>query len=315
MNAVMNAMSLGSHSLPVVIGPERRDSDIVAWAKAERQTLKTHLHRDGGVLFRGWRINGLAHFERLMTEGLGRELLVYRNQSTPRSEIRGRIYSSTEYPADQHIELHNENAYTHSWAEQILFFCVKASETGGETPIADSRRVYQRIPEAIRTRFEQHGVMYVRNYDGLDLPWQTVFQTEDRQSVEAQCTEAGIQWEWLGADRLRTREVAQATWVHPETGESVWFNQAHLFHVSALSPAVRNALSGSLSEADYPRNAYFGDGSPISESDLAQIRAAYAAETVAFPWQAGDIMLLDNVLVAHGRRPYTGSRKVVVGMI
>ncbi|WP_206208000.1 TauD/TfdA family dioxygenase [Ahniella affigens] len=315
MSAVMNALSGGQHELPVVVGPPRRDTDIVAWVKAERETLGRHLHTIGGVLFRGWRINGLAHFERLMTEGLGREPLEYRNQSTPRSEVRGRIYSSTEYPADQHIELHNENAYTSAWAERILFYCVKASDTGGETPIADSRRVLQRIPDAVRARFEQHGVMYVRNYDGLDLPWQTVFQTTDRESVVAQCVAAGIQWEWLGGDRLRTREVAQATLAHPITSEPVWFNQAHLFHVSALHPTVRAALAGSMDERDYPRNAYFGDGSPISDSDLAQIRAAYAAETIAAPWQVGDILLLDNVLVAHGRRPFTGARKIVVGMV
>lgn len=315
MNAILNVADTSHQQLPCVIAPERRDSDVVAWAKANREVLSGLLHTVGGVLFRGFRVNGLAHFERLMTEGLGREPLCYRNQSTPRTEVRGRIYSSTEYPADQHIELHNENAYTSAWADQILFYCVKNSEQGGETPIADSRRVFERIPESIRERFERHGIMYVRNYDGIDLPWQTVFQTTDRSEVEAQCHEAGIRFEWLGGDRLRTFEVAQATLRHPVTGALVWFNQAHLFHVSALNPNVRAALAASLPEEDYPRNAYLGDGSPICEDDLAVIRAAYAAETVAFPWRVGDILLLDNVLVAHGRRPFVGARKIVVGMV
>jgi alpha-ketoglutarate-dependent taurine dioxygenase len=314
MNAAIDELAASVQSLPAVIRAQRRDADVVQWARDHHEEIDRLLATHGGILFRGFRVNGVAHFERFMTEGFDRELLEYRNRSTPRSEVRGRIYTSTEYPADQHIELHNENSYTSTWAERIFFHCVKPSDTGGETPIADSRRVFDRIPAEVRARFEHHGVMYVRNYDDLDLPWQTVFQTDDPREVEAHCDASGIHWEWLDGKRLRTREVAQATLRHPTSGESVWFNQAHLFHVSSLQPAVRRALTATMSEADLPRNAYFGDGSRIDDADLAAVRAAYAAETVAFPWHAGDILALDNMLVAHGRRPFTGSRKVVVGM-
>lgn len=300
--------------LPQVIDAPSRSADVVAWARGHQQHIDDLLSIHGGVLFRGFRVNGVAHFERFMTEGFERELLTYRNRSTPRTEVRGRVYTSTEYPADQHIELHNENSYTSAWAERIFFHCVKPSDTGGETPIADSRKVYARIADDVRERFERHGVMYVRNYDDLDLPWQSVFQTEDPREVEAHCEASGIEWEWLDATRLRTREVAQATLQHPASGEWVWFNQAHLFHVSSLQPAVRAALTATVAEEHLPRNAFFGDGSRIDDADLAAVRAAYAAETVAFPWHAGDILMLDNVLAAHGRRPFTGSRKVVVGM-
>lgn len=314
VDVIESARVTRDDALPATVLAQRRDADAVQWAQAHQDEIAHLLATWGGVLFRGFRINGVAHFDRFMTEGFGRELLSYRNRSTPRSEVRGRVYTSTEYPADQHIELHNENSYTSAWADTIFFHCVKPSETGGETPIADSRKVYARIPEAVRERFERHGVMYVRNYDGLDLPWQSVFQTEDPREVEARCDASGIEWEWLGGERLRTREVAQATLQHPRSGEWVWFNQAHLFHVSSLQEDVRKALTATVDSADLPRNACFGDGSAIADEDLAAVRAAYAAETVAFPWQAGDILMLDNVLAAHGRRPFTGSRKVVVGM-
>ncbi len=304
-----------SSALLVTVEAQGRGADPVEWGVRNEQWLKDMLHSRGAVLLRGFRVNGVAHFERFIADVFGQSPLGYRNQSTPRTAIRGNIYSSTEYPADQFIPLHNENAYSTTWARKILFHCVKVSESGGETPIADSRRVLERIPVATRERFERHGVLYVRHYDGLDLPWQTVFQTEDPREAERQCRESGIDYAWDGFGCLQTREVAQATLAHPETGEQVWFNQAHLFHVSSLPTATRDALLAAVGEARLPRNAYYGNGSEITEQDLSAIRAAYDAETVTFSWQAGDILILDNVLVAHGRRPFAGARKIVVGMV
>lgn len=158
--------------------------------------------------------------------------------------------------------------------------------------------------------------MYVRNYDeGLDLSWAAVFQTTDRSQVEAYCHEAGIDFEWLGRNRLRTRQVCQAAVVHPITGAWVWFNQAHLFHVSSLEPSVRAALSSTCEARDYPRNAYYGDGSTIEDEVLESVRDAYRQETTIFPWQAGDVLMLDNMLMTHGRQPFMGQRKVVVAMV
>jgi hypothetical protein len=155
--------------------------------------------------------------------------------------------------------------------------------------------------------------MYVRNYgDSLDLSWRDVFQTTERAEVETFCREAGIQFEWRGKNELQTRQICQAVATHPHTGESVWFNQAHLFHVSNLEPEIRKSLM--VSTGDLPRNAYYGDGSSIEEEALEAIRTAYATETVVFPWQTKDVLVLDNMLTAHGRRPYKGARSIVVGM-
>lgn len=302
-------------SMPVTLRPQRFGVDLVGWAAEHVDHIEALLHLHGAVRLRGFKVNGSAHLERLIGAMYRRELIEYTNRSTPRSQVRGRIYTSTEYPADAEIPMHNENAYTSSWPSRLFFLCVRPSVSGGQTPVADSRRVLQRLSPSLIERFERCGVRYVRNYGVLDLPWQDVFQTDSHEEVEAFCHQRGIAWTWKSDGGLRTSETCQATTVHPVTGEKVWFNQAHLFHVSSLVAELRDALAAGLALDDLPRNACLGDGSPIDEGDLADIRAAFAAESVAEPWQAGDVLLLDNVLAAHGRRPFTGERSVLVGMV
>ena len=231
------------------------------------------------------------------------------------SRVQRQVYTSTEYPPHQHIPLHNEQAYTREWPMKIWFYCGQAPEEGGYTPIADSREVYRRIPACIREHFNRKQVMYMRNYgNGLDVPWQKVFNTEDPAVVEAFCRTNGILYEWKADGELRTRQVAQAIAVHPLTGETVWFNQAHLFHVSNLEPAVREDLLAVVAEEDLPRNACYGDGSPIESDLLDEIRDVYRSVAVQFSWQEGDVMMLDNMLAAHGRTPFKGRRQILVAM-
>ena len=157
--------------------------------------------------------------------------------------------------------------------------------------------------------------MYVRNYGGdIDLSWQNVFQTASKTEVEQYCRQADISFEWLGNDRLRTRQICQSVARHPKTGEMVWFNQANLFHVSSLPPEVQKSLLTGFGEEFLPRNAYFGDGERIEDSVIRHINQVYEREWAAFPWQKGDVVMLDNMLAAHGRNPFRGQRKVVVGM-
>ncbi len=299
--------------LPLLLEPGVEGLSLTQWAAGKTDLIAQKLRSNGGILFRGFGVSTVDEFELLLQSMVG-DLFHYSYRSTPRTQVSGRIYTSTEYPEHQTILLHNEMSYSRSWPMVIGFFCLEASLEGGETPIADSRNVFKSIDPAVRDRFIEKGVMYVRNYDdSLDLSWQDVFQTADRCEVEAYCRKAGIEFEWKGENELRTWQVCQAVATHPHTCEKVWFNQAHLFHVSSLAPEIRESLLASTS-GEPPRNAYYGDGSPIEEEALEGIRAAYANEAVIFGWEKGDILVLDNMLTAHGRRPYRGARRIVVGM-
>lgn len=300
--------------LPLLATPGLEGVDLAAWMRDHRGWMQERLLRHGGILFRGFALAGPEELEAVV-QALAGEPMAYTYRSTPRKQVRGEIYTSTEYPASQSIPLHNEMSYSRQWPMKILFLCVQPAERGGATPIADSHRVFERIEPRVREAFARRGVMYVRNYGaGVDLPWQEVFQTDDRERVERFCAGSGIEVEWLPGDRLRTRQVCQGVASHPRGGEPLWFNQAHLFHVSSLPEAVRDHLLAQFAEDELPRHAFYGDGTPIEAAALEEIRAAYDAETVTFPWSRGDLLVLDNMRVAHGREPYSGPRRILVGM-
>jgi alpha-ketoglutarate-dependent taurine dioxygenase len=300
--------------LPLVIEPEVGDVDLRGWAADNVGLINRRLLEHGGILFRNFRGDSPDSFSRFVRT-LSDELLDYFDQHTPRTKLSNNIYTSTEYPADHRVPFHSENSKNHSWPMKIWFYCVHPSEQGGETPIADNRKVLKLIDPSIQKRFIEKKVMYVRNFGGgLGLSWQTVFQTDSESAVERMCEREGMEYEWKEGNRLKVRHVCQAVATHPTTGDMVWFNQAHLFHVSSLDKAARESLLSLLREEDLPSNSYYGDGSPIEESVLDEIRHAYDQSSVSFPWQKGDILMLDNMLIAHGRAPYVGKRKVLVAM-
>ncbi|MBD2335848.1 TauD/TfdA family dioxygenase [Calothrix sp. FACHB-156] len=313
-NLVITNFLEADQQLPLIIQPAVDGVNLVSWASNNSDWIEKQLILYGGLLFRNFSISYHGEFANFMQAVAG-ELIEYSYRSTPRTQVDGNIYTSTEYPPEQSIPLHNEMAYSLNWPMKIAFFCVKAAMQGGETPIADSRKVFQRINPKIKERFIQKNIMYVRNYgQGIDLPWETVFQTNNKAEVEAYCQSAGIDFTWLDGNRLRTSQVCQAVATHPQTGDLVWFNQAHLFHISSLKSEVRKSLLAVLNAEELPRNSYYGDGSEIETSLLEEIQSIYEQQTVTFSWQEGDILLLDNMLVAHGRKPFSGARKVLVGM-
>jgi len=300
--------------LPLRVSPTQPGMTLGSCAAALAEVANTYLERNGGILFSGFDPNGVEGFRQFATS-FGHPLLSYEFGSTPRSQVAGGVYTSTEYPAHRSIPLHNEQAYTNEWPMRIWFYCAQAAQTGGQTPIADSREVYRRLDPTLRQRFADKGLMYVRNYgNGLDVAWEQVFNTEDPTQVELYCHQHGIEFEWKSDGELRTRQLCQGVARHPRTGDHVWFNQAHLFHLSALDPEMQEVLLDTVGEEDLPRNVYYGDGSPLESAALDEVRGVLAECEIVFPWASGDVLLLDNMLTAHSRAPFTGPRKVVVAM-
>ncbi|PMB25858.1 condensation domain-containing protein, partial [Fischerella thermalis CCMEE 5319] len=305
---------LPDKTIPLVIQPVGDNLDLVAWSQNNLGFIEQKLLKHGAILFRDFEINSTSVFENFMRV-ISPELLEYRERSTPRTDLGGNIYTSTEYPAHEHIALHNEFSYAYTWPLKICFYCAETAVYGGETPIADCRQFLAKINPKIKDKFIEKQVMYVRNYgNGIDLSWQEAFQTNDKSVVEDYCRQAPMEFEWLDENRLRTRQVRPSVAIHPKTQEMVWFNQAHLFHISNLDLEVREALLELFNASDIPRNTYYGDGSTIDISVLDEIREVYQQVSVKFPWQQGDVLLLDNMLVAHGRNPFVGKRKILVAM-
>ncbi|HVG17567.1 MAG TPA: TauD/TfdA family dioxygenase [Blastocatellia bacterium] len=304
----------GGCGFPLVMEPGVEGVNLSAWASASRGYIEGELLRAGAILFRGFGIDSVQKFDQL-TRTVTPDLLDYHERAAPRKEVSRQIYTSTEYPADQYIPLHHEMSYSHNWPEKIWFFCLQPARLGGNTPIADDRKVFQLIPRKIKEKFIEKKVMYVRNYgQGVDLSWQEAFQTNDRAAVEAYCRRAGLEIEWRAGNRMRTRNRRDAVATHPKTNETVWFNHAHMFHVSNLEGSVREALLAEFKEDELPRNAFYGDGTPIDGGVLEEIREIYRQAAVSAPWQIGDVLLLDNFLASHGREPYDGPRKILVAM-
>jgi alpha-ketoglutarate-dependent taurine dioxygenase len=301
---------------PLLLEPAVPAVDLTSWARRQRGRIDELLLQYRALLFRGFGVNSADEFHDFVEASSSGDLLPYRDRSTPRYEVGQRVYISTIYPAAERIRPHNEGTYWLAWPLKIYFCCLLAPQQGGETPICDVRKVYQRIDPVIRETFERKQIMYLRNYNqGVGLTWQETYQATDRAEVEEYGRTNRIEVEWREGDRLRTRQIRPAVRRHPITGESLWFNHAAFFHISSQEPAVRAELEASFAEEDLPFNTYYGDGTPIEEEVIAHIREAYEREKTMFPWQPGDVLILDNMTIAHAREPYVGERKIVVAMV
>jgi acyl-CoA synthetase (AMP-forming)/AMP-acid ligase II/acyl carrier protein/alpha-ketoglutarate-dependent taurine dioxygenase len=296
-----------------MLRPVQGGIDPVGWARERRDELAAELRSGGAVLLRGFGVKSVPMFEAL-AQAVSSHLFS-QNGEHPRESISNHIQTPVAYPSRQKLLWHNENSFNHCWPTKLWFCCVKPAEQGGETPLVDSREVFQRIRPGIREKFLEKQVMYVRTYgDGLGLDWRTVFGTARPDEVEKFCAANGLQWEWKEGDRLMTRCIRPAAVRHPQTGEMTWFNQAQHWHLSCLDAAVRESLLALYRHEDLPRNCLYGDGSAIEDAVMAEILDVYRTLEVSFPWQEGDVLMLDNLLVAHARNPYVGERKLLVAM-
>jgi alpha-ketoglutarate-dependent taurine dioxygenase len=300
--------------MPLLLQSAVKGVALQDWMGKHREFIEAQLDQSGSVLFRGFGIETADELSSLI-KVLAGEPLEYQERSSPRTQVGDNVYTSTDYPARKSIILHNENSYQNVWPLKTFFLCITPATSGGETPLADCRRVLARLSPQTHRRFKEKKWMLVRNFnDGFGLTWQSVFQTDDTAEAERHCRANQIDVEWKDGQRLRTKAIRTAIVKHPRTGEYVWFNHALFFHISSVEAGMREALLAEFDEYDLPSNTFYGDGEPVEPHVIEEVREAYRQETVAFKWERGDMLVLDNMLVAHGRSPYVGARQILVGM-
>lgn len=310
-------------TMPLVVEPGGRSDAsteaLVSWAAGQRSLLDEWLHRDGAVLLRGFGIEKPEEF-RAVVSAIRPELKSYVGGDSPRTRVGDRVYTSTEFPPELEIGLHNELTYTRSWPERLFFCCLTAARVGGETHIADGRRVLAEIDADVRDRFSTKGVIYRQHLRDAAVPgpgksWQESFETSDRTQVERICGDQDMEVDWTRRG-LRTALRNPGTLTHPITGELCWFNQADMWHASFDTVKAREGAPGADACDDEPLgcHACYGDESEIPSADLKAVRSACKASEVLFPWQSGDLLILDNILAMHGRKPFEGERRVLVAM-
>lgn len=321
--------------MPLLITPLdealRNDPAAVAdWHRAKLPVLEQAVLAFGSVLLRGFALSETAHFQAIAAQ-YPEHAFGYIGGATPRRNIDGKVYESTRIPASLKIGLHQEKAYMAHYPRRLAFFCKQPSARGGETILCDMRAVTRRLPPALVERFRQRGIQYLRNFrrpsqDGepknstmreYHRPWDDVFQSDDPAQVEQLCRDTGLGFCWLDDGSLTVSNTGGATARHPVTGEEIWFNQLSTQHNNARAMGAAGYEYIRLLYRDRPARPYevrLGDGEPIAPEDIAPIYDALDAEEIAFPWQQGDLLLLDNIAVAHGRNPFQGSRDIQVAL-
>jgi alpha-ketoglutarate-dependent taurine dioxygenase len=280
--------------------------------------ILNRLKETGGILFKGYEIISESDLEGCVNNFPGISLN-YTGGNSPRTRLQNKVYTSTNLPGEFFISLHNELSYADKWPRYIFFSCSKAATTGGNTTIADSRNILNDLKRSTADIFKAKGVKYVRNLNGgggAGTTWQQTFDTSDKSLIEQYCKDSATEFQWMGDD-LRLTQYRKAIIKHPDTGDEVWFNQADQFHPSTNAPDIYETLMDFYGDdpESLPQYASFGDGSPIEDDILDEIRSVYEKNTILFQWEEGDLLILDNVLCAHGRTPFIGDRKILVSML
>ncbi|MEU6556254.1 amino acid adenylation domain-containing protein [Streptomyces sp. NPDC046915] len=287
------------------------DVDLTAWARERRADVETDLLAHGAVLFRDFEVAEPAPFERFATVFV--DDLIADNGEHPRAALGTGVYTPVFFAPHEKLLWHNENTFNATGPGRIFFCCALPAERGGETPVADSRRVFERLPEDVRGPFLEKGVRYVRTYlPELGVAWQDVFGTSDRLEVEERCRANGFSWSWRDGV-LRTECVRPAAIRHPVTGARCWTNQAQHWHLSCLDRATRESLRTVVGDR-LPRECTYGDGTEIPAEHMDEILRVYQDCETSFRWQRGDVLMVDNILAAHARNPYRGERRLLVAM-
>lgn len=254
----------------------------------------------------------------------------YQGGVTGRPKVDRNLFLTTVIPSENAIQLHHEMSYLSNFPAKIFFYSNLPSEHGGATPITFSRRVKKDMDPKLFNEFKKRGVCYIRNYYGqvkdswkILLSWQKAFEVQSKSEFEIAAKKLGFEYEWIG-ENLRTWNVRPATTIHPVTGEEFLFTHAAILHSYCAdgisNPFKRSGTSAITKEEsdiidkmpmmEQPYLAAWGDTREILSNEIIEnLFSTYNRNKISLNWKKGDLMMIDNILAAHGRDPYIGDRE------
>jgi len=304
-------------AFPRVLTPAQPDADLadtLSWLHQHQEDLRTQLLEAGAILLRGFPISGPQDFDQLV-QAAGFLGMPYIGGAAPRTDVlKGRVLTTNESPPSEPIPFHHEMSQVPEPPAYLLFYCDIPSEEGGETPIVLSHRVYDRfraISPEFADRLEDKGVRYVRvmppeddNASPIGRSWKSTFLTDNREGAEERMKELGMEWRWMDGDDLHTvTRPLPAIRIDPRTGRKTFYN------------SLVAAYTGWTDQRNDPtRSVRCGDDSPVEGNVLLETAKAMQEECVAFRWQKGDVLVIDNALVMHSRRPFRGPRRILASI-
>lgn len=322
-----------TEKLPLVIEPTEKNTqfnDLLDIISTQKEFFTKNLLKYGALLFRNFPVSNENDFSSVIkTFGLGK-FIDYIGGDSPRNKINDGVYTSTEAPPSVKIPLHNELSFVKYYPKHIYFYCDTAPQEKGETIIADARKVYQAVDDLVKKRFIENGLKYVSCYfyksavmdfvnslQRSHKSWIDVLETSDKAEAEKRCKENDFQFKWGKNDWLQISQTRPAFLNHPITNEAVWFNQAHLYDFNPKLLGWWRYIGAKLFYSQKHmrlHEVFYANGKPIPRADLYHVLDVLDANTIYFPWQKGDVLVLDNVLAMHGRATFTGKRRILAAM-
>lgn len=299
--------------------------DAVAWVEEHRPALDELILSHGAIVLRGFPVETSEDFASIgacfpaYTGG-------YQGGAAARRSVTKGVYEATQRTGDQPIPIHQEMFYLRDYPRRIVFFARKVAEEGGETLIADMRRVTKDMPSSLRPKLEKLGIRNVRNFAAktgkneesrlMDKRgWDFAFYTDSQEEVDEICRRRHMQPHWHDDGSLTVFNDEDAFVTHPSTGEKIYRGGLHIAHFFRGSYDNTGQAAELRSQQKFPSGAFLGDGSELAPDEDMEFRQVVDRYTYSWPWRDGDVMFLDNLQVGHGRNPFSGTRATEVSLL
>lgn len=272
------------------------------------------LYPAGAVIARGLSVRTPGELARVRDE-LGYRAAPRPEKYAETTDFGDEVYTAPEWGADREMCLHHEQAYRTVVPRVLLMACAAAPAQGGEVLLGDTREVLAGLPAELVARFRATGWLLERNFRAyFGLAWTVAFGVSDPAQLTGYGDTAAMALQWRADGSLHTSQCRAAVLRHPVTGDECWCNDVGFFSQWSVDEVERKVLLASFGPEGIPFNTTAGDGTPLTAAEWQNIIDAYDAATLRVRLGEGDLLVIDNILTAHGRAPYTGSREILMAL-